>query len=234
MKSITLSIPIVLILIIVVFACNSNRPRNEEQSRAKVIANDALQVLLSSKERYDQALAENGIRILGVWRIGENQNDKLYYLTKEKPAEEENSTGGEFLRIYDSSHNLIFEEDAVSFGGIEVVPILRQARGQLVIKSINNGGSGSFFQVLDYQGGKIVSLTNEEETLYSGEITIFPQYQDGEKHYSAPYQFFLNDHVISSSPTASVLRFSNGKYVNVGKLDLVEAGKSIDRNISKR
>ncbi len=205
-----------------------------EQSQLSVIANDSLKDLLSSKERYDQLLEENGIGILGVWRTGENENDKLFYLTKEKPADEKHPIGGEFLRIYDSNHKLIFEEAAVSFGEIEVISMLRQAKRQLVIKSINNGGSGRFFQILDFQGGKIVSLTNEDETLYSGEIAIFPQYHDGEKNYSAPLQVFLNDYLISSSPTSSVLRFSNGKYLNVGKLDLVEVGKSIDRNISKK
>jgi hypothetical protein len=190
---------------------------------------DDLQALIS----YQTGLKKENITDFGIWRVGPNENDKIFYITKIIPADEEFPSGSELFRIYDNTHKLIYEEKANGFSGIEIFAILRQSRSQLIIKAINYGGSGRFFKILDFQEGKVICLTNEDDTLYSGDIEILPQYQKDVKYYSTPYQVFLTESVSSPSPEATVLRYVNGKYVSVGKLNQLEVGNFINENLSK-
>lgn len=105
-----------------------------------------------------------------------------------------------------------------------VFGILRQNRNQMIIQSVNYGGSGRFFKILDYKDNKIITLTNEDDTLYSGDITIIPQYQE-DKYYALPYQVFLTENLVSEDAAATVLRYVDGKYLSVGKINQKEMWK---------
>jgi hypothetical protein len=77
-----------------------------------------------------------------------------------------------------------------------------------------------------------VSLTNEDDTMFSGEIEILPQYQNDGKYYSVPYEVFLSEYLFSASAEATVLRYVNGRYVSVGKIDQRDVGNFINKNLS--
>jgi len=179
---------------------------------------------------YQQNLANKGVSNFGVWPVG--SDEKLYYLIKKVPADK-GASSDELLRIYDDTHKLIYEERANAFSGIEPFNILRQPKKQLVIKSVNYGGSGRFFKILDFQNGSVISLTNNDDTMYSGDIEILPQYQDDVKYFSVPYQILLNEYGSSPSAEATVLRYLNGRYVAVGKVSQLDVGNFIYRRLLK-
>lgn len=195
---------------------------------------ETLKMSLESNDCNVLAFYKKGIANYGIWNIGTREGDYLFYLIKEAKADNEYLYDGKSLNIYDKDGELIYEERANSFGGIEILDILRQSRGQLIIKSVNYGGSGRFFKILDYREGKIISITDENDTIYSGGVEILPQYQKGVKPYSEPYQILLTDTLTSSSPEATVLRYVNDRYVSVGILSQTEVGDFIDKSISER
>lgn len=163
----------------------------------------------------------------GIWKVGEAEHERLSYFLHERPGDD--GKIGVFS-IFDGKKKRIYEETANYFSGIEVIYLLRLQRPQIVIKRINHGGSGSFFQILDYRDGKVVKLTDEDNTLYSGESLILPQFQEG-KYFSLPYQIFLTENLISEKATATVLRYQGSKYISVGKIDQSELADFFERHL---
>jgi hypothetical protein len=176
------------------------------------------------------SLANAGIIDFGVWSVGDTE--KLFYLTRNSAPDPASTAGGQILAIYNSSHRLIYEEKATSFAGIEQFAILRQSRPQLLIKSINYGGTGRFFKILDFQGGKVVSLTENDDTLYSGDVLIIPQYQN-DSYFSVPYQVLLSQYLTASTADATVLRYIKGRYVSVGNVEQSKVASFMDKHIEE-
>jgi hypothetical protein len=110
-----------------------------KQNLINVTADTSLDAFID----YKDGSAKEGITDIGVWRVGQQEDDRLFYLTKKVPADKENPFEGVALRIYDNGRKLIYEERANGYGDIEVMNMLRQTKPQLVIKSINYGGSES-------------------------------------------------------------------------------------------
>lgn len=184
---------------------------------------------LDSRPACMKAMKDSDFKEFRVWNIGQGENERLFYLIEKVNVGGKDTTDMEALRVYDNTCEMIFEAKANYFSGVEAIDMLRQPKRQLVIKSVSYGGSGRFFQILDYQNGKVVALTDDDEgSLYSGEAHIFPRYDDS-KYISAPFQVFLGQYV--ASPNAHVLRYVDGKYRVVGELDLSEVGKFINGKI---
>lgn len=176
-------------------------------------------------------LKKIGIKNYGEWQTLIDSPKKLYYFVKSQVQDDK--TDVEVLNIHDENGKLIYQDTAGSFEGIEIFDILRQKGNQMIIKQVNYGGSGSFFQILDYKNGKVVSVTNEDDALYSGELTIIPQYHE-EKYYSLPYQVFLSQYLVSKDAPATVLRYVGDKYVSVGTLNQKNIGNAlIKENVIK-
>jgi hypothetical protein len=173
---------------------------------------------------YKEKLSQAGIKEYGEWQFTEESPQKLWYVIKK--AAQNVDYEEEVFSIYDYKKRMIYRETANSFDGVEIKNLLDQKRSQMVIKRINFGGSGDIFKILDYQNGEIVSLTDNDDTLYSGEVTIIPQYQD-QKYYSLPYQVFLSNNLVSKDATATVLRYVDGKYVAVGEFNQNIIGASV-------
>lgn len=170
----------------------------------------------------------NGITNYGIWKVNDKSEDDLFYVIKED-AGRSSESGGELLCIFDKHNHKLFEDSATSFDGIEIFHILRKQTPQMIIKSINYGGSGRFFKILDYNEGKVITLTNEDDTMYSGDVTILSQYQE-EKYYTLPYQVFLTEDLVSNDAPATVLQYVNGKYTAVGKINQKSIGELVEHN----
>ena len=187
--------------------------------------------IIAFYKEIDSVLQKENIVEYGKWYVENGKDNFLFYIIKRVKADSKEAHKEESFVIFDQSGKQIYEEGADYFSGIEVIDMLRQSRRQLVIKSISHGGSGRFFKILDYQDGKITSLTDEDNTLYSGEVEIIPQYQEI-KYYSLPYQVLLGEYVSSPSAETKVLRYTNGKYVLVGSFSQTEVGRIVEKKIN--
>lgn len=178
-----------------------------------------------------ESLAEAGVSDSGVWKTGPWVSDTLIYVVHKIPAGEEFPGGGEMLRVYDGG-TVVLEEKANDFNGIETTHILRTKIPQMIVKSVNFGGSGNYFRVYDFRDGKVVQLTNDDDTLYSGSVAIVPQFQNP-RYFELPLQVLLSQQIASESAEATVLRFENDRFRPAGTIDQKTIGQFIVKNTKK-
>jgi hypothetical protein len=202
----------VIVVVSALFYCSGNKiATNVSTEPAANLSSESSDVNLIAE--VERKLKQRGISRYGIWKLSEKPEDRLFYFVGVDKGEPDS----EVLSITDANGKLLFRESATYFDKVFTFSILRQARPQLIIPSINYGGSGRFFKVLDYRDGKVISLNDADDTLYSGDFTILPQYQE-KRYFELPYQVLLTESVAAEGADATILRFANGRYVSVGKV----------------
>ena len=201
------SICIFLLVIKVYFDKNTSFSQQIE-AQSEIPKKDLLQKSVCNQEKFESGFWY--VRMDGVER-------RLSYTIYPTKLENVVQNQGETLNIFDESGNKIYEEKASYFAGFMQETVLAKVSPQLIIKSVNYGGSGRFLKVLDYRNGKVVDLTEDVDTLYDAFAEIRPQFQKGSKTISEPYQILLTSPGLSS-PTyqTRVIKYINGKYIEVG------------------
>lgn len=159
---------------------------------------------------------------------------RLSYKITSTKLDDSITADGQILSIFDESKNKLFEEKAVSFSDITYNNLLATESTQLIIKSINYGGSGNFLKILDYQNNQIVDLTKDIDTLYDGFAEIVPQFGAKRSPINHPYQILLTSPGLAN-PThyTRVFNFRNGKYVYEGEYSRTDAETYVKAIINK-
>ncbi|MBA3352590.1 MAG: hypothetical protein H0U23_09235 [Blastocatellia bacterium] len=202
----------VIVVVSAFFCCSGNKSgTNLSTESGTNLSTEVSDV--SYIEEVEKKLELKGINRYGIWKLSEKPKDRLYYfigVDKDEPD-------SEVLSILDTNETLLLRESAIHFDKVFTFYILREDRPQLIIPSINYGGSGRFFKVLDYRDGKVINLNDEDDALYSGDFTILPQYQE-KRYFELPYQVLLTENAASEDAEATILRYLDGKYVSAGKV----------------
>jgi|SRR5687768_3733233 len=196
----------------VLFCSSDNRPLTNPPLESETSLSTSVDKLKLIKD-VEEKLERGGIKGYGIWKLSEKADDKLFYFI----AVNEDTSNSETLRISNMNGKVLFETEANDFGRVFIFNILRQGRPQMIIPSINYGGSSRFFSILDYVDGKVIALSDEDEAQYSGDFTIVPQYQE-ERYFALPFQILLTEAVASKDAEATVLRYVDGRYLAVGNV----------------
>lgn len=196
----------------VFFCCSDSRSLTNTSIASETNFSNAADNVKILKD-LEEKLELNGIKSYGIWNLSGKPKDKLFYFIGVNKDERDS----ESLSIFDADGKLLFQDSSNYFGRVFTFNILRQNRPQMIIPDINYGGSGRFFKILDYMDGKVISLTDEDEALYSGDFTILPQYQE-KQFFALPFQVLLTENLVSEDAEATILRYVDGKYVSAGKV----------------
>lgn len=229
--------PLELVVVLCIGICLMGWARCSAVGTRAVAEPTPIDTALDAVRKARADLAAAGVINYGTWQAGDlDHTTELTFVVKKVPAADTNR-GMEELKIFEPDGRPLYTVRADRFGVIgprELFPNSGK-RSQLVIGSVNYGGNGDFLQILDVQDGKVVSLTAEEDGfLYTGFAVALPRYDAGGKYFARPFQFVLQEHLTDDHAVGRVLRFVDGKFRDVGEIEMKTVGKMIEDSIEKR
>lgn len=171
----------------------------------------------------------------GYWPVRFEDGVSLHYVVSKYVDIGDQNRGGQKLSIFDESGKLLYEETAISFGKVYSLGALRNSTSQLILSSINYGGSARFFKVLDFREGRVKPITSEDDMQFTADAQISPQFRNGVRTDTEPYEIVLTDPGLASNTHyARVYRYKNGKYVYQAEYNRQTAGDAVERLSSRK
>ena len=101
----------------------------------------------------------------------------------------------------------------------------------------NGGGTDDFLKILDYKNGKFTEIIDESETQLRGGYFTMPQYRTGNKTaYFNPSQLIVIQQIggAEENPSASVFRYKDNKFQNIGSFSMRDLGDLIEKQIAQK
>jgi len=173
---------------------------------------------------------ENKIKLFGEWDIGEEL--PLFYVVQKK----DDGENGDQLLIQDSDGKVLYEKGDIDVESVYRSSALRIIRDQLVFE-YGEGGSDSYVQMLDFDGGKVSEIIDSAKgaNSFGADIRIQPQFRSGVNPAKEPFEILLTDYGLASpaGQFTSVLRYKDKKYRYFGRFDREKAGNCKENIITQ-
>lgn len=150
----------------------------------------------------------------GSWDVGGGADGgSLKYAVR--PLEQSNQGLAVRLSILDQSGAEIFGQDLGGVSRIYPSYALRKGSPQLVLE-VDYGGNAGVLEVLDYQDGKVVDLTDaiKPDNDFGSNAEVRPQFRAGVNAATEPFQILLTQGPLpgSEEKITRVFRFKDGRY----------------------
>lgn len=174
-------------------------------------------------------LSDRQLIAFNKWSTERNGDSSLSFVIRTS-AEPDCPGSGVKLSILDKAGTAIYEDSFCWIAAIYPQNILRNGRPQLVIEA-NFGGNANSLEILDYQNGKVVDLTQDIENDYGSHADVRPQFRSAVRPAVEPFQLLLTDPGFASTGEkhTTVYRFKDGAYRFVGEFSATKADDLIEQ-----
>jgi|SRR5256885_32477 len=178
-----------------------------------------------------QRLIDERVAGIYVWRLDNDKNLLCIFRAFDHDSHYEGH--GVKLSVLNESGATIYEDYFSDVSRVHDSFALRDTGPQLVLWT-NYGGNANFLEMLDYQDGKIVKLTDKikNNNDFGSDAEVRPQFRTGVVPAQAPFQILLTNPGLPGPPEekyTSVFRIKDGKYQHVGEFSQRKVDDYIER-----